>query len=121
MNIFCNKLKAGVIPKGPKELKFLLTKYKAFNNHLYKKLWGKTFVKISHITERQAVLQNMHDGYGHFGINATWKRLYSQYWWPNAYQNVKEYIKTFHLCQIYSDSNPVLPIGSVPSDYLFQQ
>ncbi|CEP14621.1 hypothetical protein [Parasitella parasitica] len=120
MDLYC-KIKAGVIPKDPKELKVLLSKYKVFKNHLYKKLWRNTFVKIPHINERQPILRNMHDGYGHFGVNATWKRLYSQYWWPNAYADVKEYVKTCHLCQIYSDSNPALPIGNVPADYLFQQ
>jgi len=120
MDVFC-KLKAGIIPKDPKELVSLLAKYKIFDNHLYKKVYGKAYVKIPHISERQGVLRNVHDDFGHFGVNATWKRLSSQFWWPNIYNNIREYVKTCHLCQIYSDSNPALPAGNVPADYLFQQ
>ncbi|CEP15412.1 hypothetical protein [Parasitella parasitica] len=91
------KIKTGVIPEDPEKLEILLSKYKVFKNHLYKKLWKNTFVKIPHIDERQAILRNKHDCYGHFGINATWNCSYSQYW------------------------NPALHICNIPAVYLFQQ
>ncbi|KAI9468442.1 MAG: hypothetical protein EXX96DRAFT_590640 [Benjaminiella poitrasii] len=37
------------------------------------------YVKIPHISERQAVLKEVHDGHGHFGQHTSWARLYHNY------------------------------------------
>lgn len=44
----------------------------------------------------------MHDGYGHFGINASWARLYSSYWWPHVFKDLKDFIKSCKECQLYA-------------------
>ncbi|CEP12513.1 hypothetical protein [Parasitella parasitica] len=120
MKIFYN-LKAGVILDDPKELRNLLNKYKIYQEHLYKKLFNNKFVIIPYISERQDTICNVHDGFGHFGVNATWRRLYERFWWPSAYNDVQLYIKTCQLCQLYSSSPPTLPHGHIPINYLFQQ
>lgn len=38
------------------------------------------------IQDRAKILKEVHDGHGHFGQEATWKRLYFGYWWPRSYE-----------------------------------
>jgi hypothetical protein len=96
-------------------------KYKIEDDHLFRKV-GQRFLKVPFKNERLAILQEVHDGHGHYGIHATWARLYSQYWWPGVYVDVKEYIKGCEPCQLFAnihDSNP--PVRSVPQLNLFEQ
>lgn len=96
-------------------------KYKFQDNHLYRQV-GRRYLLVPHISERIGILKEVHDGHGHYGIHATWARLYSQYWWPNAYENMKKYVGSCDACQLFSniqDKNP--PIRQVKTVNLFEQ
>lgn len=80
------------------------------------------FVKIPKISEREGVLKENHDGHGHFGQDATWARLYRYYWWPNSYNEVKEYVKSCKACQMHSYLPNRTPlVGTVPVERLFER
>ncbi|KAG1145640.1 hypothetical protein G6F37_012113 [Rhizopus arrhizus] len=83
---------------------------------------GQRQVKVPKISERQSVMKEVHDGHGHFGQDATWARLYSNYWWPQAYKEVKEYVKSCEPCQLYAYvPKKVQALGSVLINSLFER
>ncbi|KAG0736676.1 hypothetical protein G6F23_010807 [Rhizopus arrhizus] len=83
---------------------------------------GQRQVKVPKISERQSVMKEVHDGHGHFGQDATWARLYSNYWWPLAYKEVKEYVKSCEPCQLYVYvPKKVQALGSVLINSLFER
>lgn len=61
---------------------------------------GGRWILVVKLQERLAILKEVHDGHGHFGCQSTWARLYMNYWWNNAYQDIKEYISTCYECQV---------------------
>lgn len=103
------------------EVKNRSMKFKLDETHLYRRA-GMRFLKIPHLGEREDVLKEMHDGHGHYGIHATWARLYSQYWWPSAYKDMKSYLSSCEACQLFAnihDHNPPTRIVNTPR--LFEQ
>ena len=46
------------------------------------------------------ILGNAHDNYGHPGIQKTFEIISSYYWWPNMFENIKDYAKSCHSCQL---------------------
>lgn len=50
------------------------------------------------------ILQECHDMEvaGHRGVQATYDRIRSLYWWPGVYTNVRKYVETCEICQVYS-------------------
>ncbi|KAG1135221.1 hypothetical protein G6F37_013275 [Rhizopus arrhizus] len=96
-------------------------KYKFQDNYLFRQV-GRRYLLVPHISERIGILKEVHDGHGHYEIHATWARLYSHYWWPNAYENMKKYVGSCDACQLFSniqDKNP--PIRQVKTVNLFEQ
>lgn len=55
----------------------------------------------------------IYEGYGHFGIHATWTHLYLHCWWPTAYEDVKNQLKSCASCQL-SKTPRVTPQPSYP-------
>lgn len=53
--------------------------YKIQDNHLYR-IIGQRLVKAPYLSEKNGVLQEVHDDHGHFGQDATWAKLYHRYW-----------------------------------------
>lgn len=101
-------------------IKRLSLKYRYDNSALYRKV-GQRFLIVPVIQDRTKVLNEVHEGHGHFGVNATWARLYSHYWGPYCYEELKAHIQSCYQCQMFSlpETNP--PSGRVPIHYLFEQ
>lgn len=101
-------------------IKQLSLKYYCDNKNPYRKV-GQRFLPIPLFSERKAILIEIHDGHTHFGFNASWSRLYHEYWWPNSYEDLKAYIKSCRECQLFSSpiSNPAS--NRVLIRYLFEQ
>lgn len=79
-------------------------------------------VLVPTINERSNIIASVHNGHGHFGQEATWSRLYQHYWWPTAYDEIKEFVKTCHECQIFANvPNKVALHGNVPVHHLFER
>ena len=58
-------------------------------------------LKVIKATELESILHNLHGNIltGHFGIEATYNRARSRYYWPNQYKSIAEYIKSCDTCQ----------------------
>lgn len=63
-------------------------------------LVGGRWIRMAKLREREDIIKQVHDGHGHYGCQSTWGRLYLNYWWSNAYDDVKNYIKSCYLCQL---------------------
>lgn len=46
------------------------------------------------------ILASAHDHYGHPGIQKAFEIISSYYWWPNMFENIKNYVKRCHNCQL---------------------
>ncbi|KAG1135494.1 hypothetical protein G6F37_012849 [Rhizopus arrhizus] len=89
---------------------------------LYRLFRNERMVLIPKMAERNGIIAMVHNGHGHFGQEATWSRLYNQYWWPTAYEEVKEYVKTCHECQIFANIPSKVSLhGKVPVHHLFER
>ncbi|CEP10491.1 hypothetical protein, partial, partial [Parasitella parasitica] len=77
-------------------------RYRVLENHLYRRA-GQRWLKVPFLDERKQVLIELHDGHGHFGQQATWARVYKDYWWPGVYEQVREFVKTCQPCQLFGD------------------
>ncbi|OBZ80447.1 Transposon Ty3-G Gag-Pol polyprotein, partial [Choanephora cucurbitarum] len=100
--------------------KRLSLKYHFENNNLYRRV-GQRLALVPPTNDRQAILHEVHEGHGHFGIHASWARLYKDYWWPNSYLDLRKHIKTCRECQLFSHPITNEPIQRVPIHYLFEQ
>ena len=69
------------------------------NQKLYKRsTYGPLL--IPKLQDRPKIIEELHDGHGHFASEATYKRARSLYYWPNMYQDLKKAIKACTICQI---------------------
>ncbi|OBZ81681.1 Transposon Tf2-6 polyprotein, partial [Choanephora cucurbitarum] len=100
--------------------KRLSLKYLYENGTLYRKI-GLRHVLVPKFYERRRILTEIHDGHGHFGVNASWARLYQSYWWPSCYADIREHVKTCHPCQLFSSTEPNPAVQRVPVNYIFEQ
>ena len=76
------------------------------------------------ITDRSSVLRELYDGYGHFALESTFKRVRTLYYWPNIYHNIKNDIKHCSICQICEKAlkNPhILVMWPISTQYLLQR
>ncbi|KAI7800925.1 hypothetical protein IRJ41_015687 [Triplophysa rosa] len=76
---------------------------------------------------RQDVLQLSHEGVaGHMGVQKTYNRILSKFYWPKVKRDVTSYIRSCHVCQMTGKPNqkiplaPLQPIAAVktPFEYL---
>jgi hypothetical protein len=58
-------------------------------------------LKVIKITEIEEILFNEHSAIhtGHFGIEVTYHRISQNYYWPNLYKDIENYIKACDVCQ----------------------
>ncbi|MCP4254336.1 MAG: hypothetical protein GY775_13195, partial [Candidatus Scalindua sp.] len=60
---------------------------------------------------RKDILSLAHDSpmAGHLGINKTYSKILNHFYWPKMKQDVKEYLKSCHVCQMVGKPNQVIP------------
>lgn len=91
--------------------------------HLYKRVQGR-FLMVPKRGLHLKILEEVHNSHGHFGVHATWARLYGTYWWPGCYDNVKMFLKSCHKFQLYCIFHNIPTIianNEVPITRLFQR
>ena len=77
---------------------------------------------VPKLIERPKVITEVHDGHGHFGIESTFKRDRTSYYWPKMYQELKEAIKFCVNCQVCDRTLPKsLSLWPIYTLYLFQR
>ena len=57
-------------------------------------------LKVIKTTELENILHNLHSNIlsGYFGIEATYNRTRTRYYWPKLYKTIVEYIKSCDTC-----------------------
>lgn len=64
------------------------------------------------LTFRQAVLQLSHKGVtGHMGVQKTYNRILSKFYWPKIKRDVTSYIRSCHTCQMTGKLNQKIPLA----------
>ena len=89
-----------------KEKQQLDTAAKAYfiqNQQLFHKNYQKPEQpqRVIKATEVEKVLYNCHSDplAGHFGIEATYQRILSKYFWPQMLDSIKQYVQSCAICQ----------------------
>ncbi|KAI8327376.1 hypothetical protein BD560DRAFT_316973, partial [Blakeslea trispora] len=89
---------------------------------LYRLFRNERIVHVPRLRERAELITTMYDQHGHYGQDATWARLYKRYWWPTAYEDLRQYIKSCHACQVFSNvPNKMVLKGNIPTHHLFER
>ncbi|SAM02995.1 hypothetical protein [Absidia glauca] len=83
------------------KLKRRASPFVVINHRLHKRI-GLRLVLVPPLDERAAILEHIHDGHGHPGVQSTWARLYFRYWWPTSYADVKKHLGSCIPCAIFS-------------------
>ena len=65
-------------------------------------LWKKLIVVPSQLCSTVLHLSHDHPSSGHFGINRTWSRLSAHYFWPNAKQDVTNWVQSCLACNVHN-------------------
>ena len=76
-------------------------------------IFYKTRVVVPRVSEiRKKLLAEFHDSKlaGHSGVLRTYKRLAQQFYWPNMYKDVQDYVSTCAICQ-KTKSEALAPAG----------
>src|SRR5271163_4470736 len=80
-------------------------------------------LKVIKSTELESILHNLHSNIlsGHFGVEATYNRARSRYYWPNLYKTIAEYIKLCNTCQCQGAPISYEELYSIQVGQLFNQ
>lgn len=80
--------------------------------------WAETHQVVLPTSVRPSVLKLAHDGYaGHLGVRKTYNKILSHFYWPGIKNDVTQFIKTCHICQVTGKVNqpiPPAPLFSIP-------
>lgn len=84
------------------------------------KMWKRTPTRPVQVIldkdQRQFILKQAHDLLGHRGVYSTAKTVSTRFWWPTFMEDIKEYIRTCHQCQIRSTFKfHIPPTISIPT------
>ena len=72
--------------------------------------WSEKRQIVVPISVRSHILEFAHDGSaGHLGIYRTLYKISDKFYWPNLRSDVREYVKTCHVCQVVGKPNQVIP------------
>jgi hypothetical protein len=53
-------------------------------------------------TYQQEIITSLHDESGHRGVEGTWRKVASRYYWDGIYKDVKEHVRTCRECQAHT-------------------
>ena len=89
--------------KQIKQFKNFCTPFVIKNNYLYRKDKRKinNLLRVIRTYEMEAVLYMMHNSptSGHFSTDIMFDKVRSRYFWPQMYENIREYVKSCDACQ----------------------
>ena len=83
-------------------------KFKVQDNQLFRRNSKNVPMRrvVDDPTERQTILQQLHDESGHKGREGTYRRVADRYWWDNLHAEVKTYVQSCEECQRRDPSRP---------------
>jgi hypothetical protein len=69
------------------------------NNILFKRTKNKS-QRVIKQDQKHLILYSLHDEQGvHLGISSTYNKIKERYYWPNIYEDIKQYVQTCDICQ----------------------
>ena len=94
-----NSISADVTEKDKKQIIRCSNNYEIINNLLFKK--GKKKLKVLKKYEIEPILFMLHNHPfgGHFGVEIVAEKVKENYYWPQYYNDIKNYIKACDACQ----------------------
>ncbi len=100
-----NKIPSTLDSKQQKQLQSQSKFFEVKNNQLYKKdRRGKTRNQLLRVIQKheiEAILYLMHNHPtgAHLGIDKVFEKIRDQYYWPQIFENIKDYIRSYDQCQ----------------------
>ena len=86
-----------------KQFKNLCASFDTKNNYLYKKDRRKegNLLRVIRPYEMEPVLYMMHNdpSAGHFSTEIMFDKIRSRYYWPQMYENIRQYVQSCDACQ----------------------
>lgn len=70
-------------------------------------------------TQRKKIMNEAHDGLGHFGLRTTFENIVQSFWWPSMNKDISEYVKSCPICQLTSFKSLKLDILKIPKSDIF--
>ena len=72
---------------------------------------------------RLKVLQEFHDGNGHFGFKKTYVAIHAKYYWPHMFQEITAFVKSCDRCQrAKREAHPITtPLNPLPVATVFER
>ena len=72
---------------------------------------------------RLKVLQEFHDGNGHFGFKKTYAAIHAKYYWPHMFQEITDFVKSCDRCQrAKREAHPITtPLNPLPVAKVFER
>ena len=72
--------------------------------------WSEKRQIVLPFSVRNSVMEIAHDAYGgHLGVYKTYSKILNCFFWPNMKEDVAEFVRTCHVCQISGKPNQVIP------------
>ena len=93
-----NNISADVTEKERKQIIRCSNNYEIINNLLFKK--GKKKLKVLKKYEIEPILFMLHNHLfgGHFGVEIVAEKVKENYYWPQYYNDIRNYIKACDAC-----------------------
>jgi len=105
-------------PKQTKQFKNFCIPFVIKNNYLYRKDKRKpgNLLRVIRNFEMEAVLYMMHNSptAGHFSVDIMFEKIRSRYFWPQMYENIREYVKSCDACQRRGKSRTQQTLHPIP-------
>lgn len=125
----------GAAEKDRKAIRGKALKYEVKDGSvLYRKPNGNQNGRSRKVLRRKEVIEvlnSCHDHLlaGHLGVKRTFDKIKEDYYWPNYYESVKEFVSSCKVCQQFGSRNPPAPIlmerklvatpfGEISMDYI---
>ena len=112
-------------PKQIKQFKTFSNNFIIKNNYLYKKDKRKAnnLLRVIRTFEMEAILYMMYNSptSGHFATDTIFEKIRARYFWPQMYENIREYVKSCDACQRRGKSRNKQPLHPIPVHSPFYQ
>ena len=111
--------------KQTTQFKNFCTPFIIKNNFLYRKDKRKEnqLLRVIRTFEMEPVLYMMHNTptAGHFAVDIMFEKIRSRYYWPQMYENIREYVKSCDACQRRGKSKSHQELHPIPVHAPFYQ
>ena len=95
------------------------------NNYIYRKDKRKEehLLRVIRTFEMEPVLYMMHNSptAGHFSVDIMFEKIRSRYYWPQMYENIREYVKSCDACQRRGKAKTRQELHPIPTHSPFYQ